>query len=179
VENRVELLRAQMRETFERLVLVVDGLGDDEFFWEPVPDSWTVFKDASGTWTYQYEEPDPIPSPFTTVGWRLVHLALCKVMYHEWAFGPAELRFDTIENPHDVASSLAMLHRGHRLLSDDLAAFADADLSRPVLTNWGERWPAWKIFWEMTSHDAQHGAEIGVLRDMYRVTQMGRRGPPG
>jgi hypothetical protein len=33
------------------------------------------------------DSPDPDPAPFTTIGWRLVHLADCKVMYHEWGFG--------------------------------------------------------------------------------------------
>lgn len=159
-----------MAETYDGLLRTLNGLTDDEFFWEPAPGCWTVFLDAAGRWTYQYEEPDPSPSPLTTIGWRLVHIALCKVMYHEWAFGPARERFDTIENPHDVSSSMAMLHEGHRLLTADLTALSDADLMSPVRTNWGDRWPAWRIFWEMTAHDAHHGAEIGALRDLYRTS---------
>ncbi len=162
-----------MRTTFERLVIALDGLTDDEFFWEPVPGCWTVFRDDAGAWTYHYELPDPVPSPFTTIGWRLIHLALCKVMYHEWAFGPARLTWDTIACPHDAASGMTMLQEGHALLSEDLAGLVDHDLSLPVRTNWGERWPAWRIFWEMTAHDAQHGAEIGVVRDLYRLTDGG------
>jgi len=37
-----------------------------------------------------------------------------------------------------------------------------------VLTNWGEKWPAWRIFWAMIEHDLHHGGEIGALRDLYR-----------
>ena len=36
------------------------------------------------------------------------------------------------------------------------------------LTNWGERWPTWRIFWVMAAHDLHHGGEIGCLRDLYR-----------
>ena len=39
------------------------------------------------------------------------------------------------------------------------------------MTNWGEEWPAWRIFWTMIHHDAHHGGEIGALRDLYRVTR--------
>jgi hypothetical protein len=63
--------------------------------------------------------------------------------------------------------------RGHALLTRDLAELTDADLERPVLTNWGEEWPAWRIFWTMIDHDAHHGAEIGVLRDLYRLRATG------
>ena len=38
------------------------------------------------------------------------------------------------------------------------------------LTNWGEEWPTWRIFWTMIEHDIHHGAEIGALRDLLRVT---------
>ena len=62
-----------------------------------------------------------------------------------------------------------MLEVGHGLLANDLASLGDDALERRVLTNWGEEWPAWRIFTTMTDHDRHHGAEIGVLRDLYRV----------
>jgi hypothetical protein len=165
----VDVLAHDMSDAFDELTTALAGLTDDEFAWEPVEGCWRVFRGEDGRWTYDYEEPDPQPPPFTTIGWRLVHIALCKVMYHEWAFGPRELTFITIENPHDVTTSTTMLARGHELLGDDLAALTDADLERPVLTNWGEEWPAWRIFTTMTDHDRHHGAEIAVLRDLYRI----------
>ena len=72
-----------------------------------------------------------------------------------------------------------MVEWGHRLLTEDLEGLDDAALERPVLTNWGEVWPAWRIFTVMTDHDWQHGAEIGVLRDLYRVSAEGSRGGAG
>jgi uncharacterized damage-inducible protein DinB len=54
------------------------------------------------------------------------------------------------------------------MLVRDLAGLDDADLERPVLTNWGEKWPARNIFWTMVDHDLHHGGEIGALRDLYR-----------
>ena len=49
-------------------------------------------------------DPAPEPAPFTTIGWRLVHVALCKVIYHEWAYGPRLLNFINVERPRNVAS---------------------------------------------------------------------------
>jgi hypothetical protein len=53
----------------------VEGLTDDGFFWEPVADCWTIRKDARGHWSADYPEaPHPDPPPFTTIGWRRVHV---------------------------------------------------------------------------------------------------------
>jgi DinB superfamily len=87
--SRVGLLLAQMDEVYGRLRGRLEGLSDEEYLWEPVPGCWTVHRDPSGAWVADYVEPDPDPPPFTTIGWRLVHLADCKVMYHEWALASA------------------------------------------------------------------------------------------
>jgi DinB superfamily len=97
-----------------------------------------------------------------------VHLGTCKVMYHEWAFGPARLTWPEVDVPGTPADALALLDRGQALLSEALGALDEARLDEPVSTNWGERWPAWRIFTVMTDHDALHGGAVGCLRDLYR-----------
>lgn len=73
----VDLLRRQLQEAYDRLRTRVEGLTDDEFFWEPVPDCWTVRQDDRGHWAADFpDEPHPVPAPFTTIAWRLVHVAL-------------------------------------------------------------------------------------------------------
>jgi hypothetical protein len=171
----VELLEREMSEAFHDMRQRLHDLADDEFFWEPISGSWTIFRTEDGRWDHHYEEPDPVPAPFTTIAWRLTHLAMCKVMYHEHAFGAAELTWDTIETPGTAAATIAELERGHALLVEDLAALGDADLGAPVSTNWGETWPAWRIFWTMIDHDSHHGGEIGVLRDLFRSRPIGGR----
>ncbi len=156
-----------MDETYSRLRRRVDGLTDDEFFWEPVAGCWTIYRDDTGRWTYHYAIPDPDPAPVTSIGWQLIHLATCKVMYREWAYGPARLTFPEIEIPHTAAGAIAMLDDGQRGLRDELAKLSDDDMDEPVKTNWGEMWPAWRIFWAMGDHDAFHGGGIGYLRDLY------------
>jgi hypothetical protein len=170
VGTAVDLLARQMSYAFDEMRSRLDGLTDEEFFWQPVPRSWTVFQDERGRWDHHYAEPDPDPAPFTTIAWRLTHVAMCKVMYHEHAFGPGELTWLSFETPGSAAAALDMLDRGHVSLTEDLAGLDDPDLERLVMTNWGEEWPAWRIFWTMIHHDAHHGGEIGALRDLYRTT---------
>src|SRR5688572_27868407 len=116
----IELLGQQMEEAYETLSNRLQGITEEEYFWEPVPDCWTVFRLPNRRWTYHYEIPFPEPPPFTTLAWRVNHIALCKIMYHEYAFGPAELTWLTIETPSSATEALAVLERGQRLLIDDL-----------------------------------------------------------
>ena len=65
----------------------LDGLTDDEYFWQPVPDCWTVHPDGSIDFTY----PEPDPAPFTTIAWRLAHVivGVLAVRNHSHFGGPA------------------------------------------------------------------------------------------
>jgi len=66
-----------------------------------------------------------------------------------------------------------MLGEGQRQLRAQLDSLADVQLDEPRKTNWGESWPAWRVFWTMADHDASHGAVIGYLRDLYHWSHVG------
>jgi len=167
----VDLLKSQMDDAWQSLLCWLTGLTDTEFHWEPIPGCWTVHPDEGGRWISDYAIPDPDPPPFTTIAWRLIHVATCKVMYWEHGFGPAKLTWDTLEIPHTVADTMVMLKEGHTRLRRALDDLNDGDLEALRPTNWGDRWPTWRIFWVMIAHDLEHGAEIGCLRHLYRATQ--------
>ena len=164
-----DLLARQLDGAYSMLRERVEGLTDEEFAWEPSPDAWTVRKLDSGRWAADYEEPDPIPAPMTTIGWRVVHVVECKLMYDKYAFGEGKLTWDQLDSPHTAADALDALERWHRRLAASVAPLTEADLESERLTNWGEKWPAWRIVWTMIHHDLWHGGEIGVLRDLYRL----------
>jgi hypothetical protein len=147
----------------------LEGLTDAELFWQPVTDCWTVRQDENGRWIIDYAWPEPEPSPFTTIAWRLVHVAACKIMYYEYAFGPGKLAWDELDIPHAAGDAIAWLETGHAQLNTALAGLNDAELAEMRPTNWDEIWPTWRIFWTMAAHDLQHGGEIGCLRDLYRL----------
>jgi hypothetical protein len=165
----VDLLEVQLDEAWEFLRQRLDSLTDDEFFWRPVPNCWTVHQHGGGHWVIDYESPSPEPPPFTTIAWRLVHTAACKVMYHEYGFGAGRLAWDALDIPHTAADAMSWLESAHALLSGALKDLSGADLAELRPTNWGEWWPTWRIFWTMAAHDLHHGAEIGCLRDLYRT----------
>ena len=159
-----------MDEAYARLTARLEGLTEHEFFWQPVRDSWSVFEDRPGHWTYHYAIPDPVPAPLTSIAWQVVHVGTTRLMYHEWAYGAARLTFPEIEIPHDISGAGELLERGFELLSQDLRRESEDGLDQPRLTNWGELWPAWRIFTTMTDHDALHSGMIGALRDLYYWT---------
>ena len=177
MSTAVDLLAGQLDVAYRMVRDRVEGLTDAEFWWEPVPGCWTVRRGANGRWAADYEEPDPDPAPFTTIGWRLDHIVECKVMYHEYAFGEGRLTWPELDSAHTARDAIAALEHGHAALVRDIQGLRDDDLARPRMTNWGEEWPTWRIFWTLIHHDIHHGAEIGVLRDLYRINVIERAAP--
>jgi hypothetical protein len=56
----------------------LDGLTDEEYFWEPVRGCWSIrphgtstapMSAGSGEWTVDFASPDPVPAPVTTIAW--------------------------------------------------------------------------------------------------------------
>lgn len=166
-DQSVELLKVQMTDAWDGLSRSLVGITDNEFYWQPVQNCWTVHQDERGTWIMDYAEPEPDPPPFTTIGWRIVHTAACKWMYYEYAFGQAKLDWDDLDIPHNAEGAFAWLESGHRKLMQELERLTDDDLNELRRTNWGEEWPTWRIFWAMIYHDLHHGAEMSCLRDLY------------
>jgi hypothetical protein len=50
----VELLAAELDEAHASICHCIAGLTDEEFFWQPVPDCWTVHPDEGGRWVVDY-----------------------------------------------------------------------------------------------------------------------------
>src|SRR5687768_15222630 len=63
----------------------LEGLTDDEYFWEPVKDCWSLrprseatspMAAGGGDYVLDWAWPEPDPSPVTTIAWRLGHLII-------------------------------------------------------------------------------------------------------
>jgi uncharacterized damage-inducible protein DinB len=115
-----------------------------------------------------------------------LHVGACKVMYDDYAFGSASLRFATpevepfTEGAAQRADVVAWIERAHEGLAAHVAGLADdAELDRPRLTNWGQQRPTRWIIAAMITHDAYHAGEINHLRsllgsdDRWRYIQLG------
>ncbi len=164
----VDLLKRHMSSGWETLQAALDGLTEEEFWWKPSENAWTL-KRIGDRWTLDYEWTSPHPKSPLTIAWLVVHIATCKVMYVEYAFGPALQTWETIPIPCDLKSSLTSLYESHLQLAKALDRMTDNDLPAPRKTNWGELMPTEQIFWTLIHHDIYHGAQIQTLRKLFQA----------
>jgi hypothetical protein len=101
------------------------------------------------------------------------HVGSCKRMYEDYAFGDGTL---TWEHPlvagdealDDPALAVVWLRDSHARLRQSIAGLDDAELTRPRLTNWGERRETRWIVAVMIQHDLYHAGEVNHLRSLHR-----------
>jgi hypothetical protein len=70
--------------------------------------------------------------------------------------------------PGCVAEATDWLFASHEPLNDSLVALTDADLDRQVPTSFGEPRSIHQVFARLIKEQVHHGAEISLLRDLYR-----------
>lgn len=147
----------------------LEGLTDDEYFWEPVPSCWTIHADGRGDWGMVWDE----PAPFTTIAWRLSHIVDCL-----WAprcalwlgLEPVPREWDN-RHPVTAEDAIALLERAHAVWRGYIEAMSEERL-------WQKQGEIAYPYHEETSAAfvlhildelIHHGAEVGVLRDLYRA----------
>jgi DinB superfamily len=170
--SAVQLLRQQWMRSCERLLRRLEGMTDDEYRWEPVEGCWNVraSTDAPGGWTVDYPEVHPDPPPFTTIAWRLLHIADGNTIYWEHAFGPGERTFWDLAARGSADEAIEFLLDSQRPITASLDNLDDDLLDEERPTHFGVTWPARRVLTVLIDEQVHHGAEIGVLRDLYRAT---------
>ena len=164
-------LRTEWQRSCDRLLARLEGLSDDEYRWEPVSGCWGVRPDAGSPsgWTVDYPDVEPDPPPFTTIAWRMLHVSDGNTIYWEHAFGPAKRQFSDLAPHGDAAGAIAYLAASQRPVTAILAEIDDGGLDELRPTPWGERWPAGRVLAVLLDEQVHHGAEIALLRDLYRA----------
>ncbi|MGK5629927.1 DinB family protein [Streptomyces sp. URMC 123] len=166
----------------------VGPMTDDEYFWEPVPDCWSVRRRAdgpgpratllagTGDWgrdTAPY--PHPSPPPFTTIAWRLSHLSEMLTLRADHTAGSRRLTRDDYAVVGDAAGAVAAFEaaatawRTALLGVDDTALDTVGYCSYPHGSDAED--PFVDIVWWVNQEVLHHGAEIALLRDLYRARQ--------
>jgi hypothetical protein len=168
--SAARLLRAQWDRSCERLLHRIQGLTDDEYRWEPVAGCWNVRPNPASPsgWTVDYPEIPPDPPPVTTIAWRLLHISDGNSIYWEHSFGAGVRNFWDLAPHGDSAGAIDYLGESQRPITTTLADIDDDQLDSMRPTHFGEEWPARRIFTVLIDEQVHHGAEIALLRDLYR-----------
>ncbi|GAB6939933.1 DinB family protein [Isoptericola variabilis] len=184
-----ELLLGQVEFSWDaHLWPRLQGLTDDEYLWEPVDGAWSLRRDGDGTVRIEQTPVDPPVPPVTTIAWRAAHLGR-----DVWGrrgrafFGPTPApddadMFDARHWPEPLPltaeGGLALLREGYALWRDNLARLDDDALAAPLGPRGGpyaeDSLAALVV--HLNREAMAHGAEICLLRDLYRARQQ-RRDP--
>jgi DinB superfamily/Ankyrin repeats (3 copies) len=169
-------------EVWHRTRARVDGLTDDEYLWQPAPGCWSIRQRSDGTWMWESPLPRPDPEPLTTIAWRLWHLI---DMYGEdraprWLGVAPQSQAIGLDDPSGADppatanEAVVLLERAHDRWDAHLALATNERLGEPIGNVAG---PAFAdstraaYVLHMLDEFIHHGAEIAVLRDLWRWQQ--------
>ncbi|MEU4688673.1 DinB family protein [Actinoplanes sp. NPDC023714] len=171
-------LRQQLDQHWRsRLRPRLEGLTDDEYFWEPAPDMWSVrprgtssarMSAGGGDMLIDWAYPAPDPAPVTTIAWRLGHIIVgvlgVRVARH---FHGAPMDYLRHEYAGTAAGALAQLDAGYAAWTAGVAALGEDGLLRPSgEEGYGDDTMA-ALIMHINREVIHHGAEIALLRDLY------------
>jgi hypothetical protein len=153
--------------TFARL----DGLTDAEYLWEPVASCMTLRVAADGSYRADPRPEDELrPAPFTTIGWRVWHIGADCLRGYGRFFGDEALDADVHLWPGTGAEGVELMGRDWSRFRSQVESLGDDGLLQPM----GPRAGAYghETFLLLALHAldevAHHGAELGLLRDLYQ-----------
>jgi hypothetical protein len=149
----------------------LEGLTDDEYFWEPVDGCWSIRR-QSGTWVPDFAYPEPTPAPVTTIAWRLAHMIVGLFgMRNASHFGGPPTDYATFAYAGTADGALAQLDDGYERWVAGVRSLGDEGLQRPIGPAEGE-WAS-ASYAELVLHINRevlhHGAEVLLLRDLHRA----------
>ena len=114
-----------------------------------------------------------VPDATRTIESMVLHVAACKVMYADYAFGAGTKQWGTpdVEGPWEpgaapMTQAIQWLRGTHRSFREQVEGLSDDDLDQPRMTNWGELRPTRWILAAIIGHDFYHAGEINHLRSL-------------
>ena len=164
----------------------LDQLSDHEYLWEQVAGCWSIrpreqatsaLAAGGGDVVMDFALPEPDPPPVTTIAWRLAHIAVAifgmRVAAH--CDGPA-IAVRTLDYPLTAAGGLALLDEHYGAWVTHLRTVDDDRLWQPCGPTEGPYadLPFAGLILHLNREAIHHGAEIALLRDLYRASDGGR-----
>lgn len=157
----------------------LDGLTDDEYFWSPAPEAWSVRRRSNaaepgtGDFTIEYAYPTPTPEPFTTIAWRLGHVIVGVLAARNAAhFGAPEASYQTWEYAGTAKTALDQLETQLDTWLAGVRDLGEAGLYVPVGAK--EPYPELSmadLVLHINRELIHHLSEVCLLRDLYLHTK--------
>jgi hypothetical protein len=155
----------------------LDGLTDEEYFWEPVPGCWNVRPrpadgsgPGAGAFTVDFAWPEPAPPPVTTIAWRLAHINVGVLgMRVAGQFGGPACSYETFGYAGSAKEALAQLDSAYDQWITGVRGLSPADLGRacgPSEQYYPDA-PLAQLVLHINREMLHHLAEIALLRDLY------------
>ena len=158
----------------------LDGLTDQEYFWEPVPGCWSLRKRGTsaapntagaGEYVYEYAYPEPEIAPVTTIAWRLAHVIVGVFAARNAShFGGPPADWDSFTYAGTAATALAQLDEAYAAWIKGVRGLGAEGLARPCGPAEGTyaEHPLAELVLHINREALHHGAELALLRDLYR-----------
>ncbi len=150
------------------------GLTDEEYYWQPVPDCWTLHPAEDGGYTPDWVFPPPDPAPVTTIAWRLSHIlsgVLGARLNTHFSADPVDYMtyISTYDYPGTADEALARLDEVYPRWRDAVRGLTATGLARPCGPGEGPfaEYPLATLILHINREVIHHGAEISLLRDLY------------
>ena len=169
----------------------LDGLTDDEYLWEPAQPSWSVrprgtstapMQAGSGPFIIEFAFPEPDPPPVTTIAGRLGHVIVgvlgVRVASH---FGGPPVDYESFAYAGTAAEALEQLDDAYARWTAGVRGLDEAGLAAPCGPAEGPyaEFPMIALVLHINREVIHHGAEIALLRDLYRSQSAKWSQPPG
>ncbi|MHA2245423.1 MAG: DinB family protein [Candidatus Hodarchaeales archaeon] len=169
-ERIVQMMIWELERGYNILNQTINEISQEEAQWKPSLNTRTLDTirqwNAKGNDWVSAQNLDPV----STIEYKVVHLAQCKVMYDEYAFRKGTLKWSDMETL-EWPKCKKYLKRSHGSLVESLQSLTDDQLENLVLTNWRDRWPIKKIITSMIHHDAYHFGQICTVRSLYKIRE--------
>src|SRR4051794_693613 len=160
----------------------LESLSDGEYLWEPVEGCWSIRPRqqactkspvGAGDLIFDFEYPEPVPPPVTTIAWRLGHVLVGVFAQRNAShFGGPPADYETFVWPPDADAMLAALDEAYARWVAGVRSLDGEALARPVGPAEGPfaESPYAELVLHINREAIHHMAEVLLLRDLYRAS---------
>jgi hypothetical protein len=126
---------------------------------------------TAGRGSHDFEFPEPVPAPVTTIAWRLGHVIVgifgARNASH---FGGPAMDYSTVEWPGTADAALALLDDTYARWTHGVSQLDEARLEAPIGQAEGDfaEFPYAALVLHINREAIHHMAEVALLRDLYR-----------